>query len=169
MNIPKRTLLVLLLFAFVASQGAYAQPAENDTGIVTRYTISTGPSVVFDLSGEGDPATSWGADFMYRFNPKWEAGLQLDLNFHKGFKRFEGYSLVPVAAYSVTERFNAFIGTGVEHRRETGDNEFLVRVGGEYSIFLNKEQSAMLLPGAFVDFVDGEFFASVVLAIGYTF
>ena len=36
-------------------------------------------------------------------------------------------------------------------------------------MYLNKEESFMLLPGAFVDFVGGESFASVVLAFGYSF
>jgi hypothetical protein len=110
-----------------------------------------------------------GADFMYRFSPKWEVGVQVDFNFLKGLDNFEGYSVVTVVAYSVTDRLNAFMGAGVEHRKESGENELLARLGGEYSIFLNKKQRFMLLPGGFIDFVGGESFVSVVLAVGYTF
>ncbi len=77
--------------------------------------------------------------------------------------------MVPIVAYSVTSRVPLFFGVGLEHERTTNDNEPLVRLGGEYSIFLTKDERLMLLPGGFVDWIDGDVSASVVLALGYTF
>ena len=158
----------LLILAFAISHGAPAK-ADDDTGFNYQHTVSSGPSVVFPVSGESERTSSWGADYMYRFNPKWEVGVQVDFDFLKGLDGFEGYALVPVVAYSVTGRFNVFMGAGVEHGKESGENEFLARLGGEYSIFLDKKQRFMLLPGGFIDFVDGDSFVSVVLSFGYTF
>ena len=169
MPTTKQYATFLLILAFAISHGALAKADDDDTGIKYRHTVSSGPSVVFPVSGESERTSSWGADFMYRFSPKWEVGVQVDFNFLKGLDGFEGYSVVTVVAYSVTDRFNAFMGAGVEHRKESGENELLARLGGEYSIFLNKKQRFMLLPGGFIDFVGGESFVSVVLAVGYTF
>ena len=68
---------------------------------------------------------------MYRFSPKWETGVQLDFNFHEAFEHFEGFSVVPVVAYTVTDRLTAFVGAGVDHVNESGHNKFLARLGGE--------------------------------------
>jgi hypothetical protein len=168
MPTTKQYATFLLILAFAISHGALAK-ADDDTGIQYRYTVSSGPSVVFPVSGESKRTSSMGADFMYRFSPKWEVGVQVDFNFLKSFDGFEGYSVALVVAYSVTDRLNTFMGAGVEHRKESGENELLVRLGGEYSIFLDKKQRFMLLPGSFIDFVGGDSFVSVVLAVGYTF
>jgi hypothetical protein len=85
---------------------------------------------------------------------------QGDFNFLKGLDGFEGYAVVPVVAYSVTDRFSTFMGAGVEHGKESGENKFLARLGDEYSIFLDENQRFMLLPGGFIDFVDGDSFVS---------
>lgn len=159
----------LLLLALAASLAVWAQPDDDDIATEARHTVSGGPSAVFCLSGETQRSSAVGVDYMHRFNPKWEAGVQFDFNFLKGYEEFEGYSIVPVAAYSVTDRFNAFMGAGVEHRRESGQNEFLARLGGEYAVFLDEKQRFMLLPGGFIDFVGGESFMSIVLAFGHTF
>ena len=164
----KRYASFLLTLAFAISHSALAK-ADDDTGIKYHHTVSSGLSVVFPVSGESERTSSWGADYMYRFSPKWEVGVQFDFNFLKGLDSFEGYAVVPVVAYSVTNRFNTFMGAGVEHGKESGENEFLARLGGEYSIFLDKNQRFMLLPGGFIDFVDGDSFVSVVLSLGYTF
>jgi len=36
------------------------------------------------------------------------------------------------------------------------------------AIFLIKKEQLMLLPGGFIDFVGGDSFLSIVLAVGYT-
>lgn len=69
--------------------------------------------------------------------------------------------------YSVANRFNAFVGAGIEHDKESGENEFLARLGGEYSIYIDKEQRFVLLPGGFIDFMGGETVVSVLFALGY--
>jgi hypothetical protein len=168
MPTTKQYATFLLILAFAISHGALAK-ADDDTGIKYRYTVSCGPSVVFPVSGESERTSSVGADFMYRFSPRWEVGVQVDFDFLKGFDGFEGYAVVPVVAYSVTNRLNTFMGAGVEHSKESGENELLARLGVEYSIFLDKKQRFMLLPGSFIDFVGGDSFVSFVLSVGYTF
>jgi len=170
-HIPKKNLFAIpvLLLALAASHGTWAHAGDDDSGSYYRHTVSTGPSAVFRISGESERSSAMGVDYMHRLNPKWEVGVQVDFNFLKGYDDFEGFSVVPVVAYSVTDRFNVFMGAGVEHGEESGENEFLARLGGEYAIFLNKKQQLMVLPGGFIDFVGGDSFVSIVLAVGYTF
>ena len=104
---------------------------------------------------------------MYRLNPKWEVGTQFDIIYGEGFNEFEAFAVVPVAAYSVTNRFNAFVGASIEHAKKSGENGFLARLGGEYSIYIDKEQRFVLLPDGFIDFEGGETVVSVLLALGY--
>lgn len=47
--------------------------------------------------------------------------------------------------------------------------KYLVRLGSEYTFYLTKSERLKLLPGGFLDWIDGEINASVVLAPGYTF
>ena len=49
----------------------------------------------------------------------------------------------------------------------SGENELLALLGGEYSIYMDREQRFVLLPGGFIDFVGGETVVSVLLALGY--
>ena len=67
----------------------------------------------------------------------------------------------------MANRFNAFGGAGIEHAKESGENEFLAWLGGEYSIYIDKEQRLVLLPGGFIDFVGGETVVSILFALGY--
>lgn len=163
----KNLIALVVVVAVVAPTTVFS--ADDDDDSYFRHTVSTGPSAVFPISGESERSSAVGVDYMHRFNPKWEVGVQFDFNFLKGYDGFEGYSVVPVVAYSVTERLNTFMGAGVEHSEESGENEFLGRLGAEYAVFLNKQKQLMLLPGGFVDFVGGDSFLSIVLAVGYTF
>jgi len=134
-----------------------------------RHTVSGGISVGKVIGGDSPSTTQAGFDYLYRLNLKWEVGVQLDLIYERGFGDFEAYAVVPIVAYSINSRIPLFFGVGLEHERATDDNEPLVRLGSEYSIFLRKDQRLILLPGGFVDFIDGDVNASVVLALGYTF
>lgn len=135
-----------------------------------RNTVTAGVAVNEVVSESGDQISmALGFDYLYRLNPKWELGFQLDLNYSRGFEDHESDAIVPIVSYSVTERLPVFLGVGIERERHTGHTEWLARVGFEYSLFLDKNQQVALLPGSFIDYLDGEVFFSVVLAIGYSF
>jgi len=131
--------------------------------------MSGGLSVGATIDSDSPAKSQAGFDYLRRLNPKWEIGLQFDLIYERGFDHLEAYAVVPIIAYSLTNRIPLFFGVGFEHGRASGHNEPLVRLGGEYTIFLNKDQQLLLLPGGFLDWIDDEISASVVLALGYTF
>jgi opacity protein-like surface antigen len=158
----------LVLLAVSCSLPVWAQSSE-ESAVQYRNTVSGGISVGKVIGGDSPSTTQVGFDYLYRLNPKWEVGVQLDLVYERGFGDFEAYSVVPIVAYSINSRLPLFFGVGLEHERTTNDNEPLVRLGGEYSIYLTKDERLMLLPGGFVDWIDGDVSASVVLALGYTF
>lgn len=159
---------LLLVFVLLVGlpQSLWAQADANAVGTV--HTVSAGASTTWILDSDEPRTSAAGGDYMYRLNPKWEVGAQLDTDWTQGYESYEGYSIVPVAAYSVTDRFNVFMGVGFEHSDETGDNSPLARLGGEYTIYLSDDQQTLLLPGCFLDYGDGEFTFSLQLAIGYT-
>jgi hypothetical protein len=162
-----------LVLAAIFSLAFYAAPvwpqSSNDSVIRYHNTVTAGLAASGSVSGDAPGTSEIGFDYLYRVNPKWEFGVQLDLAYEKGFGEPEAYIIVPIAAYSITNRVPLFFGVGVEHRKATDENEAVVRVGSEYAIFLNKDERLMLLPGGFLDWVDGELNISVVLALGYMF
>lgn len=158
--------LILLLAVFVA-QGSIAQAEGEGEVINFRKTVSIGASIGTVVPREDESTSALGIDYMYRLNPEWEVGIQFDFIYGEGFNEFEAFAVVPVAAYSVTNRFNAFVGAGIEHDKSSDENEFLARLGGEYSIYIDKEQRFVFLPGGFIDFVGGETVVSLLFALGY--
>jgi len=159
---------VAILSLALFSAPAWAQ-SSDDSAVQYRNTVTGGLSVGKVIGGDSPATSQAGFDYLYRLNPKWEIGVQLDFIFEKGYDDLEAYAVVPIAAYSITNRIPLFFGVGVEQDRTTKHNEFLVRLGGEYSIFLSKDQRLMLLPGGFVDWINGDVNGSVVLALGYVF
>ena len=115
------------------------------------------------------PHFSLGFDYLYRLDSKWELGFQLDLNFNRSFEHHESDAIVPIVSYSVTDRLPLFFGVGLERERSTGETKWLARSGFEYNFYLDHKQRVSLLPGAFIDFIDGETVFSAVIAIGYSF
>jgi len=145
-----------------------AQSAE-DAAIRFHNTVTAGLAISKTFAGD-DPRTSEvGFDYLYRFKPRWEVGVQVDFVFEKSFGEREARIIVPIAAYSITDRIPLFFGVGVEHRRATDENEPVVRLGSEYTIFLDKQERLLLLPGGFLDWVDGNLSFSAVLALGNLF
>jgi hypothetical protein len=96
-------------------------------------------------------------------------GVQLDLNYDRSFEEHESDAVVPIIAYSITDRIPLFLGVGLERERSNGEIEWLARVGSEYTFYLSGNQQVLLLPGAFLDFLHGEVLLSAVIAIGLTF
>lgn len=144
-----------------------AAGAQEEQETVLHNNLSFGPSYAKVITGGGETA-SLGLDYLYRFNPKWELGVQFDFNYDTSFDEFESWAIVPIVTYSITEGFPIFVGAGIEHRRETDEDEFLLRAGFEYAIPLGKSGHWDLLPGGFVDYIDNEWAATVVVAVGYS-
>lgn len=160
--------LLLVMSSVIGSAPAWTQSPE-EPAVQFHHTVTGGLSVGKLVGGDSPATSQMGFDYLYRLNPTWEFGIQLDLVYERGFGEFEAYAVVPIVAYSVTDRFPLFFGVGFEHGKSTNHNEPLVRLGGEYTIYLSKNKQFMLLPGGFLDWIDGEINASLVVALGYTF
>ena len=164
MNHYTTTLALVILFL---SQGTAL--AEEEHEVMFHHAISAGPSVAKVISGGGEESSGFGVDYLYRINPHWEIGAQFDLNYGDFFDGFESYAVVPIVSYSVTPNLPIFFGAGVEHRRDTSENELILRAGFEYSIPLDDDGKWVLLPGGFLDYIDDDYSASIVVAVGYNF
>lgn len=155
-----------LLLLTAAAHTSWAQ--DSSSGLGTIHTVSIGASTSWAIDSDEPRSSAAGGDYMYRLNPKWEIGAQLDTDWTQGYEKYDGYAVVPVAAYTVTSRINLFMGVGFEHSDETGENGALARLGGEYTIYLSDNQQTLFLPGCFLDYGDGELTFSLQLSIGYT-
>lgn len=162
----KLRIVAAILYMLAVVQSASAQDEERP---FYRHTLSAGPSAGTFLSSDGPRSSSIGLDYLYRLDRKWELGFQIDFNYGRGFDGYESFGFVPIISYSVTDRLPVFAGAGIEHRRATGSDEFIARVGFEYAIPIGDEGRFALLPGGFVDYVNNEVIASAVLAIGFSF
>ena len=58
-----------------------------------------------NYSSEGFKLSNVGFDYFRRFHPKWEWGIQLDLDFESGFQDFEGVQLAGIVAYSISKKW----------------------------------------------------------------
>ena len=142
----------------------------KEEGIRYHHTVTAGVAANEVISESGRQISfALGFDYLYRLDSKWELGFQLDLNYDRTFEHHESDAIVPIVSYSVTDRLPVFLGVGLERERSTGETKWLARVGFEYSFFLDEEQQVALLPGSFIDFIDGKVLFSAVLALGYSF
>lgn len=72
-----KTLISLVVVVAVVAPTTVLSAADDDDGdTYFRHTVSTGPSAVFAISGESERSSAVGVDYMHRFNPKWEVGVQ---------------------------------------------------------------------------------------------
>jgi hypothetical protein len=72
-------------------------------GFLNTVTVSVGRGR--DVSdGLGAVFSAIGSDYLRRLSERWEIGVQFDLNFTEGFAEFEGLAVVPIVAYSFTDR-----------------------------------------------------------------
>jgi len=152
---------------------ALTVPAEvcgGDEEIAFHNTVTAGVAVNEVISESGSQVSfALGFDYLYRFHPKWEVGIQLDLNYDRSFEHHESDAVVAIVAYSVTNRLPVFVGAGIERERDSGHTEWLARLGFEYTFFLDRNERVTLLPGGFLDYLDGEVFLSALVAVGYSF
>jgi hypothetical protein len=156
----------IVFFAVTVASNAFC----SDDSIAFHNTVTAGVTANEVISESGQQLSfSLGFDYLYRFHPKWEVDVQLDLNYDRSFEHHESDALVPIVAYSVTERLPVFLGVGIERERDTGHTEWLARLGFEYTFFLDRNERVMLLPGGFLDYLDGDVLLSAVLAVGFMF
>ena len=156
----------VLAIAVLLPQSLWGQTADTvDLGPI--HTVTAGLSTGAVIDSDAPRGSSAGGDYMYRLNPKWEIGVQLDTDWSTSYGDYEGFAIVPVVAYTVTSRINLFMGAGFEHSDESGDNTALGRFGGEYTFYLSDDQRTILVPGGFLDYGDGEWTISFQLSIGY--
>ena len=131
--------------------------------------FETVPRPTVDDGKVRDSSFALGFDYLYRVDPKWEVGFQLDLNYDRSFDERESDAIVPIGSYSISNRLPLFFGVGLERARSTGETFWLTRIGFEYSFFLDDRERVSLLPGAFLDHIHGETLLSAVVAIGFQF
>jgi hypothetical protein len=134
---------------------------------MNTVTVSTGRGHPINEGPEVFGAI--GSDYLRRLSPRWEVGIQFDWNFSESFGEFEGIAVVPIVAYSITDRFPVFGGIGAEHDLNHSATALLVRLGGEYTFYLGRAHRFAFLPGGFVDYIEQEFLVSGVLALGVFF
>ena len=138
--------------------------------IAFHNTVTAGVTANGIVSESGKQLTfSLGFDYLYRFHPKWEAGVQFDLNYDRSFEDHTSDAMVAIVAYSVTDRLPLFFGVGIERDRDSGHLEWLARLGFEYTFFLDRNERVALLPCAFLDVLEDEVLFSGVVAGGFVF
>ena len=89
-----------LVFLAILSPVFYSVPvwaqSSEEPAVQNRHTVSGGFSVGKVIGNDSAATPQIGFDYLYRLNPKWEIGVQLDFVFDKGFDELEAYSLVPI-------------------------------------------------------------------------
>ena len=156
----------IVFFSLTVAANAFG----GDDSIVFHNTVTAGVTANGVITKSGEQLSfSLGFDYLYRFHPKWEAGVQFDLNYDRSFEDHTSDAMVAIVAYSVTDRLPLFFGVGIERDRDSGHLEWLARLGFEYTFFLDRNERVALLPGAFLDVLKDEVLFSAVLAVGYSF
>ena len=105
-----------------------------------------------------------GFDYLRRFHPKWECGIQLDLEWEKGFTSFEGTQMAAIIAYSINQKWPVFGGLGVAFEEEHTSG--FIRLGTEYTFFIGAKQMFFIAPGTFEDISTDGVTPSLMLALG---
>ena len=127
-------------------------------------TVTIGIGRAHDISSDAD-ISNMGFDYIHRFHHKWEWGIQLDLDWEKNFVEFEGVQLAGIIVYSITQKWPVFGGLGIAE--EEGHTKGFLRIGTEYTFFLDREKRLFIAPGTFLDTTTEGVTPSVLLAIGW--
>ena len=72
-------------------------------------------------------------------------GIQLDFDWGKNFIEFEGVQVAGIVAYNITSKWPLFGCLSIANEAEHTDA--FVRVGTEYTFFLEKSKRLLLAPG----------------------
>ena len=161
----------ILLIVFISGISSLcAQDVPDDNGSVADQdkmplnTFTVGIGRASELLSGGS-FSNIGFDYLRRIHPKWELGVQLDIDWQRDFVEFEGVQVALIAAYSVTQKWPVFAGFGIAGE-EDGHKEGFFRVGTEYTFFMGKKEMFFIAPGAFMDVTTSDVTPSVMLALG---
>lgn len=170
---------IYVLFIFTLSISGYGQEQKikvnTNSDQVGGFVITVSPALTWvpqganldNLNEKGHFVPGLGADFFYRFLPKWEIGTMIDYEFDhyiiprkNELERERAFVATLMFAYTINARWNIFAGAGMEFEKH--ENLVVGRFGGEYVIPLKK---GWFIPvGSFIDFKPG--FQSISLSIG---
>jgi len=160
---------MVIIFLSVITSVAMAQ--ENQAGSETIHEQEKNPLNTVTLGigranniTEGVKFSNIGFDYLRRINPKWELGLQLDLEWEKNYVNFVGVATAAIVAYSVTQKWPVFAGFGMAFEEE--HNQGFFRVGTEYTFFIGEKEMFFIAPGTFIDINADEVTPSVMMALG---
>jgi len=153
-------LFTLITISGIAQERSKKE-SKKDMGPLNTVTVSVGRAS--DIS-KGFKVSSVGSDYLRRFHPKWEWGIQLDLDFETGFVDFEGIQLAGIMAYSITKKWPVFGGVAIA--KEQDELIASLRLGTEYAIYLDKAQKFFISPGTFLDINADNSTFSAVFAVG---
>jgi len=142
------TLLLTCFFVGLLGSACFGQ--ENDHEATGKHLVALTVGYTFVPSGtdleaeqeEGFFVPTIGLDYMYKFHPKWEAGIVLDweleqfLIFDKELERDRAFLTAIMIARKLTEQWNVQAGGGIEF--EKNKNLAVFRCGTEYLFPLGK-------------------------------
>ena len=134
---------------------------EQDKMPMNTFTVGIGRASELR---SGASFSNMGFDYLRRLNPKWELGLQLDIDWEKNFVQFEGVQLAAIVAFSITGKWPVFTGFGIAGEEDHKEGFF--RVGTEYTFFIGKKQMFFIAPGTFLDITVNDATPSVMIALG---
>ena len=134
---------------------------EKDKMPLNTFTVGIGRASEIK---SGASFSNIGFDYLRRIHPKWELGLQLDIDCEKNFVQFEGVQLAGIAVFSITQKWPVFAGFGIAG--EEDHNEGFFRVGTEYTFFMGKKQMFFIAPGALMDTTGNDVTPSIMIALG---
>jgi len=160
---------LILICAFYTSvslsqdkpQNGYYHVKLKDTMAVNTITVGIGRA--YDVINE-ESSSNIGFDYLRRIKRKWELGLQLDIDWQKNFTHFEGVQIAAIVVYSITGKWPVFGGFGIEGHE--GHTKGFVRMGTEYTFFLDKREMFFIAPGVFIDMNSESVTPSFMIALG---
>lgn len=157
-------LIVLPWVARAADDVGATVPADQvrkDWGPMNTVTVGIGRA--HDITGD-EKLSNVGFDYLRRFSPSWEWGIQLDLDWERDFIQFEGVSIAGIVAYSITAQWPVFGGVGIAG--EEDHNIMFLRVGTEYTFYLDEKNRYFFAPGTFLDTESEGTTLSVMVVLG---
>ena len=117
---------------------------EQDKMPLNTFTVGLGRASELR---SGASFSNIGFDYLRRLNPKWELGVQLDIDWEKDFVQFEGVQVAGIVAFSVTQKWPVFAGLVLLVKRIM-QKDFFGLVPNTHSLWV-KSKCSLLLPGLF--------------------
>jgi hypothetical protein len=150
----------LLLFLLVITP-ALSQENEEEEQTKHKVVLLLGFTHIPETIEEGEPLKSEevptiGVDYFYKFHPKWQIGVVVDVELGKYAVDFGGENIPRenavvtgvVAGYTLLKGWSVYAGPGIEF--ESNRNLFIFRAATEYEFELGKNWG--LSPGFSYDF-----------------